>query len=68
MNSARFLRIYVFAATATWVIVVIGLMLINLRQIHEAQYAMATSDARAHVNEDNAFRFWVASHGGVMSP
>ncbi len=68
MNSTRFSRLYFFAATATWVIVVIGLMLINLRQIHEAQYAMATSNARAHVNEDNAFRFWVASHGGVYVP
>jgi hypothetical protein len=68
MNSARFSRLYVFAVTATWVTVVIGLMLINLRQIHEAQYAMATNDAREHVNEDNAFRFWVASMGGVYAP
>ena len=68
MNSARFSRLYVFAVTATWVTVVIGLMLINLRQIHEAQYAMATNDAREHVNEDNAFRFWVASMGGGYAP
>ena len=68
MNSTRFFRFYVFAATATWVSVVIALMLLNFRQIRDAQYTMATSDAREHVNEDNAFRFWVASMGGVYVP
>jgi PAS domain S-box-containing protein len=68
MNSTRFSRLYVFAATATWVSVVIALMLLNFRQIRDAQYTMATSDAREHVNEDNAFRFWVASMGGVYVP
>jgi len=68
MNSTRFARPYTFVVTAAWVTIIIGLMLINLRQIRVAQYAMATIDARANVDEDIAFRLWVSSQSGVYVP
>ncbi|MGA2228965.1 MAG: histidine kinase, partial [Syntrophobacteraceae bacterium] len=68
MNSTRFPRPYALFVTAAWVTIIIGLMLINLRQIRAAQYAMATIDARANVDEDIAFRLWVSSKGGVYVP
>ena len=68
MNSTRLPRTYTFVVTAAWVAIIIGLMLINLRQIRVAQYSMATIDARANVDEDIAFRLWVSSQGGVYVP
>jgi hypothetical protein len=68
MNSTQFPRHYTLVIIAAWAIIIIGLMLINLRQTRVARYAMATIDARSNIDEDIAFRLWVSSHGASMFP
>jgi len=51
-----------------WTLIVVGLAMSDALHIDRAVREMAISEARAHFNKDQAFRFWASSHGGVYVP
>jgi len=59
---------YASILAAAWTVILGGSLAVNIYQIRKMTEEIAISDARAHFNKDQAFRFWVASHGGVYVP
>ncbi len=51
-----------------WTLLVAGSLAWNLHSRHQETLEMANLEAMANLNKDNAFRAWVASHGGVYVP
>ncbi len=62
------LTFHFWALVAVWTIIAIGLFVVDFIQIRNVQHEMAKTEARAHFNKDQAFRFWGAKHGGVYVP
>jgi signal transduction histidine kinase len=51
-----------------WTVVIGGSLAWNLYNGHHQTREMATKEARAHFDKDQAFRFWATRHGGVYVP
>lgn len=67
-SRSNLLAKYFAILTVSWSFVVSGLLVVDLFQIYHTQQDMATNEARANFNKDQAFRLWAASHGGIYVP
>jgi signal transduction histidine kinase len=59
---------YVWALAAAWTIIVAGLLVWDVHRVRQVTRELATNEARAHFEKDQAFRLWATSHGGVYVP
>ncbi len=59
---------YTLALLCIWTIIIAGLLVNDFFETKASTNAIALSTARAHLNNENSFRFWAASHGGICVP
>jgi PAS domain S-box-containing protein len=59
---------YALLLAIAWTVVIVTLLLYQARQVQQMTQNLAKTEARAHFNKDQAFRFWGASHGGIYVP
>lgn len=62
------LALYIWVLAAIWTIIVAGLLINGIGHIRQASREVALTEARANFNKDQAFRYWIADHGGVYVP
>ncbi len=59
---------YAWILAAVWTVILAGLVAWNVLRVHGVTRELARTEAQAHFDEDQAVRFWAASHGGVYVP
>ncbi|MBT6504829.1 MAG: DUF3365 domain-containing protein [Deltaproteobacteria bacterium] len=59
---------YALALAIVWTIVIILFTAWNVYQKRQSTRALATQEARAIFNKDQAIRLWATTHGGVYVP
>ena len=66
-RSTRIKR-YVWSLAVAWTVVVAGLLAWDVYTVRQVTWDLAINEARTHFEEDQAFRLWVSTHGGVYVP
>ena len=59
---------YAWILAAVWTVVLGGLVTWNILRVRGVTRELARTEAQTHFDEDQAVRFWAASHGGVYVP
>ena len=59
---------YAWTLAAVWTVILAGLVTWNVLRVRGVTRELARSEAQTHFDEDQALRFWAASHGGVYVP
>ena len=62
------LTLHFWALVFAWTVIVVALAVSDALHIDQTVREMAITEAHAHFNKDQAFRFWASSHGGVYVP
>ena len=59
---------YILILVAAWTIVIVSAVVWDVYREEKLTLTLATKEARANFNKDQAFRLWAADHGGIYVP
>ena len=59
---------YTWWILTAWTLILLGIFANDLSTLKEATHNLAVKEARAHLQKDEAFRFWATTHGGFYVP
>ncbi len=62
------LRRYFWGIIVVWTVILAVAFVADWRSTQDATLDLALSEARAHLNRDQAFRLWAATYGGFYVP
>ncbi|MBF0344721.1 MAG: DUF3365 domain-containing protein [Nitrospirae bacterium] len=68
MENIKQLRRYTIAAIVLWTVIVGISLSWEIINEYRQTIELATNEARANFNKDQAIRFWAARHGGIYVP
>jgi len=59
---------YIWWFVVSWIVLLVCLLARDLVRLRKVTRNLAIREAQAHFQKDEAFRFWVATHGGFYVP
>ncbi len=64
----RWFKRLVWMLTFLWTLVVCGVLYVDTLALRDVTHELVLVEARSNFQKDQAFRLWVASHGGLYVP